>query len=155
MGRLKGRGEKEKLSAAQAGVRVQPLGGSCRVGVCQGGLVSFCLCRRGAETETEEKSELSWNSGAICHIGMALELPRGPTHSRRVFRSQSGEMGGAWRSREGSEVMAYSSSGGASVSMADGRVEREKEGQEGDGREARLLPGLHFPWHACKTCRRD
>lgn len=42
------------------------------------GLVSVCLRGRGLETETEERRELSWNSGAICHIRMALELPGGP-----------------------------------------------------------------------------
>lgn len=120
-------------------------------GAVKGGLVSVVSVQEGVE----KRRELSWDSGAICHIGMALELPGGPPHSRRVFRSRSGEQGGAWNSSEGSEVMAYASPGGVSVSVADGRVEREGGGQVGGVQKAQRLPALHFPWHARKTCRRD
>lgn len=156
-GRLKGRGEKEKRSATQPGPGAQPLGGSYRGGGLSKGGCSVFVCVRGGGQEERQRRGESYpgTPGAICHIGMALELPGGPPHSRRVFRSRSGEQGGAWSSREGSEVMAYSSPGGASVSRAGGRVEGEEGGQEGGGRKARRLPGLRFPWHACKTCRRD
>lgn len=47
--------------------------------------------KRGRERKRER--ELSWNSGAICHFGMALELHGGPplSHGRRIFSSLSGE----------------------------------------------------------------
>lgn len=123
------------------------------------------VCVGGRGGETDERRELSWN-GAICHIGMALELHGGPPHSRRVFRSQSWEQGGAWSSgvaERGSEVTAYSSPGSVSVSRADGPAERERKrkkereagGQEGGGRKVWFLPRLRFPLHAYKICRRD
>lgn len=56
-GRLKGRGEKEKPSAAQPGAGAQPLGGSYRVGVCQGGLLSVCVCVGGGGRKKDRGEE--------------------------------------------------------------------------------------------------
>ncbi len=56
-GRLKGRGEKEKPSAAQLGAGAQPLGGSYRVGVCQGGLLSVCVYVGGGQEERQRRRE--------------------------------------------------------------------------------------------------
>lgn len=95
-------------------------------GSVKGGWLVFVCVGGGREGETDERRELSWN-GAICHIGMALELHGGPPHSGRVFRSQSWEQGGAWSSREGSEVTAYSSPGRVSVSGADAPAESERQ----------------------------
>lgn len=134
MGRLKGRGEKEKRSAAQPGAGQQPLGGSYGVGVCQGvGVCSVFVCVGGGQEERQRRGEsYPGTPGQFVTLEWLLSYPGGPPHSRRVFRSQSGEQGGARGSREGSEVTAYSSPGGASVSRAGGCRER-KEAKKGGG----------------------
>lgn len=114
-------------------------------GLSRGAAQYLCVGGGGGQEERQRRREsYPGTPGAICHIGMALELPGGPPHSRRVFRSWSGEQGGAWSSREWSEVMAYSSSGGASVSWAGGRVVREEGGLKGGGRKASACQGSVF-----------
>lgn len=130
VGRLKGRAEKEKLSAAQPGAGQQPLGGSYMVGVCQGGGGGGCV--GGGQEERQRRGEsYPGTPEQFVTSEWLLSYPGGPPHSRRVFRSRSGERGGARSSGEGSEVAAYSSPGGASVSRAGGRAEGEEGGQEG------------------------
>lgn len=81
-GRLKGRGEKEKPSATQPGAGAQPLGGSYRGGgLSKGGCSVFvCVQEVGSGQEERQRRGESYpgTPGAICHIGMALELPGGP-----------------------------------------------------------------------------
>lgn len=69
-----------------------------------------------------------------------LSYPGGPPHSRRVFRLWRGERGGAGSSREWSEVMAYSSSGGASVSWG-GRGAGAEGGQKRVGGAGEVVVG--------------
>lgn len=95
-------------------------------GLSKGGLVSFCLFGGGWGCRDRGEERVSWNSGAICHIGMALELPGGPLIAEEFSGHRVGDKEGAWSSREWSEVMAYSSSGRASVSVAGGRVQGGK-----------------------------
>lgn len=89
------------------------------------------VCVGGRGGETDERRELSWN-GAICHIGMALELHGGPPHSRRVFRSQSWEQGGAWSSREGGQRSRPTQAQAACPLAGQTGLRREKE-KEGEG----------------------
>ena len=149
-GRLKGRRRSRLLHNPKP---AQSLGGSYRVGVCQGGRFSVCVCVGGGQEERQRRREsYPGTPEQFVTLEWLLSYPGGPPHSGRVFRSQSGEQGGVWSSREGSEVMAYSSPGGASVSGAGGWGRRKrKEAKKGGGRKARCLLGLRFLWHACKT----
>lgn len=77
-----------------------------------------------------------------------LSYPGGPSQQESFQVVEWGGGEGLWSSRERSEVMAYSSPGGASVSWA-GEWQGRKEAKKGGGRKSQHLPGLCFAWHAC------
>lgn len=88
------------------------------------------MCERGQEERQRRGESYLGTPGAICHIGMALKLPGGPLTTGEFSGRGVGRWEGLWSSRERSEVMAYSSPGGASVSWA-GEWRGRKEAKKG------------------------